>query len=302
MQASQTEPDHCPGAAEYSDTKVSDADGWFTDASLVRRISRESVLLLGGGRAVLLQLAHPSVAEGVAGYSRFQSDPLTRLSGTIDLMYTLIFGNRREAREALQRFHAMHRRIEGQISEGTNRFPTGTRYSASDSALKLWVHATLIDSSLETYEKFVAPLTQSQRRRYYEETTLVARLLGISEAVIPPTLDDFRNYMTTMLHGDELAVTDTARELARDVLNPDVGILPGACAGVLRFATAGLLPERLRVEYGLAWSRRHQVALDGFGRSTRLVRPVAPAWLWQSPALRNDGLLNWLLRSSHQPG
>ena len=40
-------------------------------------------LLLAGGRALLLQLAHPKVAAGVAQYSHFQQNPLARLQRTM---------------------------------------------------------------------------------------------------------------------------------------------------------------------------------------------------------------------------
>ena len=65
--------------------------GLFTPASVTWRVHREAAVLLGGGRALLLQVAHPLVAAGVAAHSRFRSAPLERLRRTLDLMLTLVF-------------------------------------------------------------------------------------------------------------------------------------------------------------------------------------------------------------------
>jgi uncharacterized protein (DUF2236 family) len=39
-------------------------DGHFGEDAAIRRIARESVLMLGGPRALLMQAAHPLVAAG----------------------------------------------------------------------------------------------------------------------------------------------------------------------------------------------------------------------------------------------
>jgi hypothetical protein len=51
----------------------------FGPDSVTWRVNREAILLLGGGRALLLQVAHPLVAAGVAEHSNFRTAPLTRL-------------------------------------------------------------------------------------------------------------------------------------------------------------------------------------------------------------------------------
>lgn len=269
--------------------------GLFPRTSVIRRVNREALCLLGGGRAILLQLAHPLVAAGVADYSGFQSDPLARLFRTLDLIHTLVFEDRQRAHGAAQRFRTMHARIQGCLAEDAGRFPAGTLYSAADPHLKLWVHATLVDTGLITYQRLVAPLSLDERNSYYADTLTLARLLGIPDDLLPPTLEDFRTYMATMLASDTLAVTSTARRLAWDVLDPSVGSVQSACAGLLRFVTAGLLPERFQAAYGLPWGAGQQTLLDGLSRTTRILRPVAPAWLWRSPQLDGASVLRTLL-------
>jgi uncharacterized protein (DUF2236 family) len=278
--------------------RLADDAGLFGPRSMMRRVNGEALGLLGGGRAILLQLAHPLVAAGVNDYSRFQADPLARLFGTLEMMHTIIFDEPPRVRRALKRFHAMHARIRGRLPRDAGRFPAGTFYSGDDPQLGLWVFATLVDTSLITYQQFVAPLSPDERASYYADTLRLARLLGIPDADLPPTLADFGNYMDTMLAGDSLAVTDTAKRLAWSVLDPDVpnvGRVQYACAWLLRFVTAGLLSERFRAAYGLPWGARQQRLLDAVGWTTRQLRPVAPAWLWRSPQLDGASVSRLLL-------
>ena len=52
------------------------------------------MLLLGAGpRALLLQLAHPLVAAGVAEHSDFRADPWRRLDGTLRSYLRIVYGS-----------------------------------------------------------------------------------------------------------------------------------------------------------------------------------------------------------------
>jgi uncharacterized protein (DUF2236 family) len=269
--------------------------GWFASESMIRRIGQEALVLLGGGRAVLLQLAHPLVAAGVADFSDFQTDPLSRFLHTLEAMHTLVFGSAPEAEGAMKHFHAVHARIQGRLVQAAGHFPAGTPYDAADPELKLWVHATLVDTSLITYQRFVGRLRPNKRQDYYTDTYRLARRMGIPERLLPPTLDDFKRYMAHMLAGDTLAITGMSRRLAWQVLRPNaVGPLGSMSAHLLGFVAAGLLPQRLRREYGLQWGTRQQVLLEGLSRTTCLLRRVAPPWVWQSP-YNYDGLARLLL-------
>ena len=68
-------------------------DWLFGPGSMMWTVNRESVLLLGGRAALLMQLAHPLVAAGVADHSDFRSDSLRRLRRTLDSMLSIIFGD-----------------------------------------------------------------------------------------------------------------------------------------------------------------------------------------------------------------
>src|SRR5205085_5742513 len=117
---------------------MSDA-GLFGPGSLTWRVNREGVLLLGGGRALLLQVAHPLVAAGVAQHSNYREDPFGRLFRTLDTVTTIVFGATPDAHEAAARLRRIHERVKGVADDGTP-------YQATDHDLIMWVHATLVDT------------------------------------------------------------------------------------------------------------------------------------------------------------
>ena len=64
------------------------------------KLHREVVLLAGWGRAILLQIAHPLVAQGVADHSGFAAERwarMGRLKRTIGAMLALTFGTPEES-------------------------------------------------------------------------------------------------------------------------------------------------------------------------------------------------------------
>jgi uncharacterized protein (DUF2236 family) len=119
----------------------------------------------------------------------------------------------------------------------------------------LWVWATLVDTGLAIYERFVEGLDADARRAYYADHRSVARVLGVPGALVPPSWEAFRSWFDGMLESDALAVTPAAREIARPCRPPRH----------LRRArpapdTAGLLPPRARDSAGLG--RRLRARLE----------------------------------------
>ena len=92
----------------------------FVAGGMAWRIHRERVLLAGWGRAILLQLAHPKVARGVAEHSGFTADRwgrLRRLHRTLSAMLALTFGSEEEAAGSAARINAIHDRVHGRLDE-----------------------------------------------------------------------------------------------------------------------------------------------------------------------------------------
>jgi uncharacterized protein (DUF2236 family) len=88
-------------------------------------------------------------------------------------MLALTFGPDDEAHRAAARINAIHDRVHGQIAARQGAHPAGATYSAHDPELLAWVHATLLDSFLLTFQLFVADLTEGECDRYCAESSRI---------------------------------------------------------------------------------------------------------------------------------
>lgn len=261
----------------------------FGPSSVTWQVNQEAVLLAGGGPALLLQVAHPLVAAGVAEHSNFRQQPLQRLQRTLELTLTITFADAVSALRAVRQIERVHSTVRGRLSAAVGPFPRGTPYDANDPELLFWVHATLIDRALHVYERFVRPLSGAAKIQYYEESKVSARLFGIPEDLIPPEWRDFRGYVRDMVKGPELAVGPESLEIAASILDPP---LPPGVRHALRaasFFTAGLLPATVRSRYGLPWSRRRERMLRIFAAAFRGTLPAWPYMLRLFPQARKAG-------------
>jgi uncharacterized protein (DUF2236 family) len=267
--------------------RVDPTAGLFAPDSITRRVNREAVLLLGGGRALLLQIAHPLVAAGVARHSRFEDEPLQRLVRTLQLTLTIVFGSAAEALAAVHRIERVHAGVRGRLESGCGPFRAGTPYDANDPALLLWVHATLVDSALVAYRRFLGPLTLAERRAFYDESRVTARLFGIADADVPPTYDAFQTYMRAMLRGPQLAVSRDSRAIAAALLSPPLPPGLRQLAATTRLFTIGLLPAPIRQRYGYSWGPLRERTLDATAAAVRTGVPWLPSLLRHFPRARH---------------
>lgn len=125
----------------------------------------------------------------------------------------------------------------------------------------LWVHATLVYSSLAAYEQFVQPLARSDQERYHAEMNTIAELFGTPAHVLPRSYREFREYFQAQLAGEAIIVTPPAREVASVILATPLPAPLRVLAPAHRLATTRILPPRLRHEYNLNWTALHQLAL-----------------------------------------
>jgi uncharacterized protein (DUF2236 family) len=240
--------------------------GLFAEDSITRRVNRENILLLGGGRALLMQLAHPKVAAGVDEHSDFRDHPIRRLRRTIRMTMAIVFGDRETALAAARGVNQVHGKVQGRD------------YRALDPELLLWVYATLADTALVTYEAFVQRLLPHERETFHQEFKLLGELLGIPRDRFPSTARDFDEYLDQMVASGPVRVDGRARELADQVMRPRARLLPGPVMLPLNVVTTGLLTPTLREQYGLAWGPRQQ-------RAYRLARAVVPRVIALTPPL-----------------
>ena len=260
--------------------------------SLSWHVNAERIVLFGWGRAILLQLAHPLVAAGVFDHSGFRATPLaaaSRLYHTIRAMLSLTFGSDVERERTLDAIRVIHRRVNGQLPEQVGSFPAGTRYSAEDPALVLWVHATLVESVIMTYERFVGPLSEVERDLYCREARPVAIALGAREDEVPRTWIEVCRFLEREYASGTLAVGAQGRQLARAVLSPAGAWAVAPAVWTNRIVTIGLLPASIREEYGMTWTPRQQRAFNRLVFTLRATRRLLPdvLALWPESRIAN---------------
>jgi len=261
-------------------------DRYFSPDTIFWRINREGLMVLSGPRALLLELAHPLVAAGVADHSDFRAKPFGRLFRTIGVMTALNFEPHSQARSAVAHMRRCHVRVQGRLPVAVGPYPEGTPYRGDDPLLQLWVLATLIDSVLVTYHRLVRPLIRLEKQAYYNSGRRLGRAMGIPLELMPPTYDDFETYMDAMLSSDVLTVSPTAREIVRALFAPP---LFGPTARLGSFISIGLTPPRLREAFGLKWSDGRERLHRRLCALARRTRPLTPEPLCIHPqALRAE--------------
>jgi uncharacterized protein (DUF2236 family) len=241
----------------------------FADDSPIRRIHGEGILLLGGGRALLMQIAEPRIAQGVAEHSSFRKDRLARLLRTLRPMFAIAFGSREQAMAAAAAVNRVHQTV------------AGDGYSARDRELLVWVLATLIDTTLLMHELLLAPLRAGEADAYYEQMQLVGELLGIARGAMPADLAEFGTFVTETTA--RLQVSSEAVALAEEIFRATAVTLP--LMWPLKQLTAGLLPPCLRDGFGLPWGPVREGSLRLTFQATRALLPLLPPPLRRPPGL-----------------
>ena len=243
--------------------------GRSSDQCPLRRINAEACLLAGAGRAVLLQIAHPSVARGVAEHSDFASRPLDRLRGTLYYVYGTAHGTEEERERVQAIVRAMHRKVRG------------PGYDALDPELLLWVAATLYQTAVRLYELTVAQLSEEEHAQFLREAAVYATALGLPPEEWPQSPAEFDAYWERA--HDRLEVSPEAHRLAQELFRPNNRLL-WPLTLTQRFLSGGLLSPELRRDFGIPWSEAHQRRFDRLMRLTRMVYPKLPRAVRTLPA------------------
>jgi uncharacterized protein (DUF2236 family) len=187
-------------------------DGFFGPASVTWRVSTDMGRPVAGLRALMLQALHPLAMAGVDQHSNWRSDPVGRLAATSGYLATVSFGDRAAAERAAARVRRVHEHITG-----TDQV-TGLRYAASDPALLLWVHATLVESGIVASAAFGTPLSAGDSDAYVAEMAAAAELVGVPAGLAPASLGDLESYLTAAR--PELRCTPAAAESMAYLLDP----------------------------------------------------------------------------------
>jgi uncharacterized protein (DUF2236 family) len=261
--------------------------GLFGPDSVTWRVNREGVLLAGGGTALILQLAHPLVAAGVSQHSNYREDPWGRLYRTLDLTTKIQFGSTATAEEASARIRHTHGRVRGKAEQSAGAYAAGTPYDARTHDLIMWVHATLVHTSLLVYQRYVRPLTISEQRRYYEEQKLLGEKFGVPREHQPATYADFNDYFEAMLASERIAPTDALLDVVDAVMRPELPFVARPIVEALNLSTVGHLPASLRSELGLPWGPHRARLFEASRLVLSAALPVLPKLLREFPPARS---------------
>jgi uncharacterized protein (DUF2236 family) len=254
--------------------------GLFGPGSMAWRVDGEAIVLAGGTCALLMQLAHPAVAAGVAQHSDFRADPFARLRRTLNASYAVVFGSVPRADAALRRMNAIHGVVRGRIPE------SGVAYQATDPQLLLWVHATLVDTAIRVYDRYVAPLSAAEQQAYHAEARQIAIRLGVPEDGVPMTLVEMRAEMARLMADGTVRVSDTARSVAPSVLHP-TAFPPRFAWDAAHLISVSVMPDVIRRGYGIRWSPRREAGMQRLASVSRRLLPLLPVALRRVPQARS---------------
>jgi uncharacterized protein (DUF2236 family) len=259
------------------------------DLSIAHRVNAERVVVLGWPRAILMQMAHPLIAAGVADHSSFRDGPVAsaqRLHATVHAMLMILFGDAGERERTIEGIRAIHRRVNGALRESVGGFPAGTRYSAEDPALLRWVHLTLLESVPLIYERIVRPLAPHERDAYCRESAWAPIALGAREDEIPTTWNEAMRAIEEMLASGTLAIGTDARAIAAALMRPPLSALIWPVRRLQQRITIGTLPPTLRTAYGVT---DEAPDLDRTFRRLRRIRRALPDGIAQWRIARREG-------------
>ena len=260
------------GLAALAALPGSDAEGFFGPGSMLWAVGREATGFIGGGAAILLQTAHPWVAQAIADHSSAFADPIGRFHRTFRPVFAMVYGTRTQALAQARKVRAVHEHIHGTMSETLGRFPAGSPYMADDGEALFWVQATLWRASIAVREQLQGPLTQAQKDQYHEESKRFAALFGVPRSLLCESWAAFEARFDSIANSDMLAVGKAGHLICDELLG---NVMPGW----YRAVTAALLPPKIADAYGLKAPRD----IDAIWERVAFVRRTVP------PALRYIG-------------
>ena len=214
----------------------------FEKDTPIRMVHADLVgMMVGGIRALLLQMLHPDALQGVLDHSNFREDMHGRLRRTAKFIAVTTFAHRDEAMRAIERVNRIHSKVSGTL-------PDGTPYSATNPRTLAWVHVTEASSFLAGYLRHVRPnMPGYQQDEYYRQFAVIARALGADPV---PTNRNEAEELFRELRSD-LRSSPEAREVAQLVLTQRPPGTPPGLQSVLGGDAVEMLPPFARTMLGL---------------------------------------------------
>jgi len=231
------------------------------------RVFKNPIALgIGGVAAVLLEFADARIRSGVWDHSTYKQDPIGRSQRTGMAAMVGVYGPQQAARRVIQGVTNMHARVQGQT-------PSGEGYKALDGELLDWVSATASWGFLNAYDRFVAKLSEDEKRRFYEEGEPIARLYGVETPIRSDA--DFHAMMQRLAPRFEPhPIVIEFLEIVRS--GPGALGLPKSLRKLMAQASVALLPPMARERLGLGPEHNLSPAGDKMLRVLGAIAERAP--------------------------
>jgi uncharacterized protein (DUF2236 family) len=212
--------------------------------SVAWRIHADTVMVIGGLRALMIQACEPRAMAGVDQHSDFRHDMWGRLRRTSDFVLRTTFEDAATARAMGRRVREVHATVTG-----TDPY-TGRDYRADDPDLLLWIHAVETHSFLTAHHTYAGAVSHEDADRYVREMAAVNALVGLPREMAPRGIDELRRYLRNV---PDLEVTPPAREGLWSLMFPPMPLRFRPLWTVTMSAAVAILPRRIRRLYGLPW-------------------------------------------------
>jgi uncharacterized protein (DUF2236 family) len=218
--------------------------GMFSPSDAPWIIHRDFSTLVGGVRALLMQALHPGSLAGVAQHSRYEQDPLGRLSGTIRWLTITTFGSNQAVQNEAGRVNRMHTRVSGDYQTANGETSS---YRAADPRLLLWVHIAFMESFLRSHQNYSKAPIPGGADAYVRLWGKSVAPLGLgdvptSEAELNLLLDEF---------SEELIVTEQTRGVIKWIKNAPLPALTKPVYKLLFYSAVASLDPRFRALIGI---------------------------------------------------
>lgn len=248
-------------------------EGFIGAGSLFWQCSRESVVLLGGGRAALMQLAHPAVAHAIRDHSVVHTDMVGRFIRTMKSAYGVVFDSVEDVMAISNRVYEIHKKISGQLDDVPGQ--PASHYHALDPEAVFWVGATLLDTTILIYDTMVRPLALKEKDRLVREIGPFWVAFGLPRETCPTSWRDLQSYVVRRTESLAPLVGDSAREQAARLFAPHPALTQPAF-DQMRLITAQLLPDSLRKAFGMELNARDRMLARTWLFLAERMRPSLP--------------------------
>jgi uncharacterized protein (DUF2236 family) len=206
-------------------------------------VHADMATLVGGIRALLMQAIHPGSLAGVKSHSRYQNDPLGRLSGTIRWLTITTYASHSALKTEAQRVNQMHQRVKGTYSDAQGE---SRPYRAADPNLLRWVHIAFMDSFLRCHQNYSPIEIPGGADEYIRLWAQSVKPLGLdevplSEAELLETIERYRS---------ECVINADTLEIIHWIKNPPLPSLAKPIYNLLFYAALATLPKEQQKAIG----------------------------------------------------